>query len=210
MSSSNTPTTGASPEECLLTNNVGDSAESAKDNEQVKKVKGGKAKEDKIKTEPANPFGQYLKEMKNEGKTCFEENRRRWEAMTEEEKEPYVKMYEEEKDELVAKGNYRIGRKRKVHENASSEPKQGRKGPKKNDVEVESSNLELLTRVQSLDIKIDQLDSQARGLQGHLCDEKVQLALMKFKLNEKTNEIISLKEKHKNLLSQHSTCRIFQ
>ena len=167
-----------------------------------------KGREKKLKTEPANPFGQFMKHKRaKEGEVIFGQVLLEWKQMSEEDKGFYRNCYEEDKAALG--DNYRAGRKRKrnkknekIQENKSS----GKKGPKVQEVERKKSNLDLLTKCESLDGEIDQFNLEARGLQKQICDEKVKLAVNQFKLDEKTNECNSLKDKYKALVSQHSNC----
>ena len=64
----------------------------------------------------------------------------------------------------------------------------------------------LLTQTKFQDKNIDQLHLEARSLQEILCDEKVKLAVNQYRLEEKTVEYNSLKDKYKVLLNQHSSC----
>ena len=162
----------------------------------------------KVKTEPTNPYGLFLKEKRlNEGKVNLSETHIQWSKMSGEEKAKYEKLYEEEK--LALGDNYRVGRKRKskVESIKTKEEKSlKKKDPKGKKVEPTCSNVQLLTQAESLDIKIDQLHIEAKSLQDKLCAEKVKLAVNQYELKENTCECHSLKEKYKALLSQHSIC----
>ena len=161
----------------------------------------------KVKTEPTNPFGQFMKEKRAKfGKINYPETRLEWGKMPEDKKRYYVQLYEEEKVSLG--DSYRAGRKKK-YQTKSGEIQTDKSLPKrrrKKEKVPSLSNCQLLAQTQSLDKQIDQLHLEGRCLQDNLCDEKVKLAVIKYKLKEKTVETHTLKEKYKALLSQHVNC----
>ena len=165
-------------------------------------------KKDKRKTEPANPFGQFIKEkrLKN-GEVSFDNILLEWKGMGVEDKGVYRKLFEEEK---AAMGPYyRFGRKRKLKQKSvskRSDKKHGRTGPKVQKAENKKSNEDMLTEVETLDKNIDRLQSEAHRFQEQLHDEKVKLEVNKFKLEVKTYEGMSFTEKYKNLIGLHSNC----
>ena len=120
----------------------------------------------------------------------------------------YRKRYEEEKTAMGE--NYRAGRKRKENikknEKIQYKKSHGKKGPKVQDVKLTNSSLDLLTKGESIDSEIDRFHLEGRGLQEQISDEKVKLAVNQYKLNEKTNECNSLKDKYKTLVALHSNC----
>ena len=92
---------------------------------------GDQAREKTLKTEPANPFGQFMKHKRvEEGEVIFSQARLEWKQMSEEDKRFYRNCYEEEKAALG--DNYRVGRKRKSNKQIKIKNKKshGKKGPK--------------------------------------------------------------------------------
>merc|ERR1712202_82462 len=106
------------------------SDDQVKDLEKMKN--SSKEKEKKPKTEPANPFGQFLKAKRaKEGEVNFSQARLEWKTVSEEDRKMYRKRYEEEKTALGE--NYRACRKRKRNKNIEKiqdKKSYGKKGPK--------------------------------------------------------------------------------
>ena len=167
-----------------------------------------KRRTDKMKTEPANPFGQFLKiKRSNDGEISFDQILLEWKGMDEEDKALYRKLFEEEKAAMGP--NYRFGRKRKLKQKSvfkQNDKKHGRTGPKVQEAENKITNLEMMAQVETLDKNIDQLELEAHRFQEQLRDEKVKLEVKKFKLEVKTSEGMSFTEKYKNLIGLHSNC----
>ena len=136
-------------------------------------------KKDKWKTEPANLFGQFVKEKRLKNILLG------WKGMGVEDKGVYRKLFEEEK---AAMGPYyRFGRKRKLKQKSvskRSDKKHGRTGPKVQEAGNKKTNVVMLTEVETLDKNIDQLESEAHRLQEQLREEKVRLEVNKFKLSK--------------------------
>ena len=166
-------------------------------------------KKQKRKTEPANPFGQFIKEKKSKnGEISFDQLLLEWKSMDDENKGFYRKLFEEEKTAMGE--DYRFARKRKLKQKSlvtRSDKKHGRTGPKVQEAGNKKTNVVMLTEVETLDKNIDQLESEAHRLQEQLREEKVRLEVNKFKLELKTFEGMSLAEKYKNLLGLHSNCK---
>ena len=185
-----------------------DNEMSASDSSKVvtgpKATKGGKSKR---KTEPANPFGQFLREKHaHDGKVVHLLACEEWRNMSEESKEFYRKLYEEEK---TAMGDtYRAKEIREGNSETKEKSPGKKKGVKVNQFTKDPLNsLQLLSKIQSLDNETDMTHLEARHLQEFLCSEKVQLATSQLRLEEKIRECESVKEKYKTLLSQHSSCQ---
>jgi hypothetical protein len=159
------------------------------------------------KSEPANPFGHFLKQKRaRDGKVNFASACVEWKEMGTERKSYYRKCFEEEK---AAMGDrYRRASERGKAKVVRKSEKQSSKNSKlKQQQEVGNpSGLQLLSKVQFLDSEIEKLHLEATNLQELLCGEKVQLSLSQFKLDEKTIECSNMKDKYKSLLAQHSSC----
>ena len=171
------------------------------------KTREEKKNKEKVKTEPANSFGQFLREKKAKGsravvKLASEE----WREMNEEQKAPYKRLYEEEKDAMGA-----VYRSKKVRNENRDESKKAlgkKKGPKINQSSKDTVNgLQLLSEIESLDDETEKMYLEARQLQEVLCSEKLQLKANQMRLDEKINECENIREKYRTLVSQHSSCQ---
>ena len=184
------------------------------DSSKVKNTRKGKRKnKDEPRSQPPNPFGQFLQHKRvMDGKVNFEKACVEWKEMSSENKRFYRHCFEEEK---AAMGDgYRATKSKKEKQDSKSEKKATKnsrigRGSKVNQQKEESvSSHQLLSKVQSVDSEINQLHSEARKLQETLCSEKIQLSLNQYKLEEKIVECSNVKEKYKVLLTQHSSCLV--
>ena len=200
----------------IFTDNNMDDVEIAMDQEQSQHIplvkrKAGKVKKSKNirkgdqKTKAANPFGQFLKFKRKDGKFDFKKACQEWAGMSGEEKDYYRKCYEEDKSALIDTGK----EKKDSESEKQSKKSRSKKGPKvKKQTGGTTSNIQLLLKVESLDSELEQLGHEAKNLTDLICGEKVQLAVNQYKLDEKTMECNSFREKIKTLLSQHSSCLV--
>ena len=199
-----------------MEDNLSLSEDEQTDNPAKKRKKGDK------KTEPANPFGQFLKQKNNVqkqaelGRFSFKEACEEWKSMDSENKKFYKECYENEKKAMG--DDYRA---RKVHvlesdkyPSISKEKDEGKTAGKKKGSKVRkevvkaNDSIALLSTVKSLDSEIDKFSTEETELQEMLSEEKTQLAITQFKLGEKISEYENINDKYKTLLGQHSSCQI--
>ena len=166
-----------------------------------------KKNKEKVKTEPANSFGQFLREKKaKSGKVVKQLACEEWRELSGEQKAHYRRLYEEEKE---AMGDmYRSKTVRKENRDETKTALSNRKGPKTSQSGKEAvDSLQLLYEIQSLDDETEKMYLEARQLQELLCSEKVQLKANEMKLDDKTNECESIRDKYRTLVGQHSSCQ---
>ena len=179
-----------------------------------KVVNGPKVLKDKKtrkKTEPANPFGQFLREKRaNDGKFVHKLACEEWRNLGEDKREHYRKLFEEEK---AAMGDgYRAKKVRggNPEKEKSVRKKRGMKVKQSVTGEAPLNYLQLLSKLQSLDNELEMMHLEARHLQELLCNEKVQFETSQMRKEEKIKECESIRDKYKTLMSQHSSCQAKQ
>ena len=169
------------------------------------------SKDRKIKTEPANSFGQYIKYRKKESiennpkdKLDMKDVRKKWSIMSDVEKAFFKDCYMKEKHEMGT--NYRMNRKRKVKENLKKRNPEVKKLAKNVKVQKETETEEFLVKLQLCDKNIEESHNESKVWCEELSCEKITNAVMKYKLKMKKEELDALKDKYEHLVLQHNQC----
>ena len=68
------------------------------------------------------------------------------------------------------------------------------------------TNLALVSELESVDLELERLQLEFQRLQKIIYQDRLQLSLNDFKIEEKVVEYDALVEKYKTLLNQHSKC----
>ena len=165
----------------------------------------------KIKTEPANSYGQYIKYRKKlindtnpEDTLDMEDVRKKWTIMSADEKAFFKDRYQKEKNEMGT--NYRMNRKNKVKENSKKKDPKVKKLAINLKVKKESDTEEFLVKLQVCDQNMNDAHNENKVWCEELCSEKIKNAVIKYKLKMKTEELDSIKEKYEHLILQHNQC----
>ena len=175
----------------------------------------------KRKTEPTNPYLQFVKSRKDsarvmdpQSKLNMKDVQREWGELTETEKMPFREMFQKEKGDM---GNdfRNKGVREKLDKDENSNPlkkkrKSRRKGLvsniSKSVVEEEKSLMVRMRKFQKVEEEITKAELEAKSLFGEKLKVNIELAAKKTKFQMLTDSLFALKEKHSNINKIHKNC----
>ena len=176
---------------------------------------------DRVKTEFANQWLQFLSEKRKLNVACdptskldLKDVRRQWWGLNKEDKQVYIEKALKEKDELG--DNYRkkgLNEEKVVHENPPVRKQRKKKVTQKKAVTKEALSIDNQESLPTLMTKFKELEQEIEEMEGHveqLIDEKVvkmvEVATKKANLEQKTDSISVLKDKIANMNRIHTKC----
>ena len=174
-------------------------------------------KQTKLKTEPANPFLQFLSAKKKEYPGVplnMVVVREEWKGLTDTERKVYKDLFKSDKEALG--NNYRKERKRKLIETRKItaaktpllnifEEAQARSTVHSNREEKESFD-DLLDELEILDDTIDVLTLKNDKLKSLISAAATELAIKKHSLTATTDSFNAFRSKYEDVVSQHNDC----
>ena len=188
-----------------------------------KKRNKKRRKKNRVKTEPANKWLQFLSEKRKLNIACdptskldLKDERRKWWGLNEENKQVYKEKAVKEKVDLG--DNFRnksVNEERAVHEKTPVKKRREKKKctQKKSIVKKAPSkdNQESLTTLMSdfkeLEKVIDELESDVEALKNEKVTKMVDVATKKANLEHKSDSISVLKDKIANMNRIHIKCQ---
>ena len=182
-----------------------------------------KCKVKKKKTEPSNPYLQFVKNRKERGriidprsKLNMKDIQREWGELTEAEKVPFREMFQKEKVDMG--GEFRNkGQREKNEKDAKSNPlKKKRKSRKKGLlvnkstplVEKKKSLTIMMEKYKVVDEEIAKAELEAKTLYDNKLEINIELATNKTKFQMLTDSLLALKEKYSNVNERHKNCSV--
>ena len=179
---------------------------------------------DKLKTEAANPYLQFLKERKSQSPGIpldIKKVQEEWRKMSEDQRKVFVERYEMEK--IMLGSDYRKNRKRKPKKTKSNNlSKKGKIPKQKNTLSGESvsraekaansepkndnSIFKLLLKLEELDTEIEGMLLKNDAVKDELCLADTALAVKKQILDIKSDSHDSYKIKYNIIVKKHSSC----
>ena len=195
-------------------NTVGSDDKDTRNSNQKKIVK-------KRKTEPTNPYLQFVKSRKDiakvidpQSKLNMKDVQREWGELTETEKMPFREMFQKEKGDM---GNdfRNKGLREKIDKDANSNPlekkrKSRKKGlisnKSKSVVGEEKSLMVRMKKFKEVEEEITKAEVEAKSLFGEKLKVNIELAAKKTKFQMLTDSLFALKEKHSNINKIHKNC----
>ena len=203
-------------EALILTNAAVNDDEDTLSSKQKSKVK-------KKKTEPSNPYLQFVKNRKERGriidprsKLNMKDVQMEWGELTEAEKLPFRKMFQKEKRDM-GEGFRNKGQSEKYEKDAKSKPlKKKRKSRKKGlldnksmpVVEKKKSLKSMMEKYKEVDEEIEKADLEAETLYDEKLKINIELAANKTKFQMLTDSLLALKEKYTNVNKRHKNCSV--
>ena len=166
----------------------------------------------KVKTKPANSYGQFLK-LRGEELKRADSNAKvntsvallEWRLMGPDQKQFYKECYKKEKEkldgELVRKEVKNKLREVKVKKEKKNALTKSKIKPKKN------ITVEFLAGLDVIDGKIHEIRTENRGLYHNLLNLREDQAVNRFKMKQVTEELEALKNKYVTLVAQHDVCK---
>ena len=175
---------------------------------------------DRVKTEPANQWLQFLSEKRKLNtasdpalKLDLKDVRSKWWGLKEGDKKVYKEKAVNEKVELG--DNFRnksLNEERVVHQNTP--PRRKKKCTKKKAITKEAPSIEnheslttLMTKFKDLEKNIEELEADFEGLKNEKVVKLIEVATKKANLKHKSDSISVLKDKIANMKKIHIKCK---
>ena len=179
---------------------------------------------DKLKTEAANPYLQFLKERKSKSPGIpldIKKVQEEWRKMSEDQRKVFVERYEMEK--IMLGSDYRKNRKRKPKKPKSNNLSKKGKIPKQkitlsgesvsragkaanSEPKSDNSIFKLLVKLEELDTEIEEMLSKNDAVKDDLCLAGTELAGKKQILDIKSDSHDAYKIKYNIIMEKHSSC----